>query len=194
MLAIRGPSGKTCSSATETTTAASGQRAFKTKSAAEKWSREYVDAERRSRLREFLLGSDAPEVLPDATPVAELFLEWLASDAHPDSVGGLARSTWDGYRSLASRHIIGNPIERRVKKTAEILEVQPAIKPLAGATQLVISLSSSLGPRTSSSAGYRRCARLVWVPRSRRRCGRSSRPLCLGQWRTIRGRCRQIGA
>jgi hypothetical protein len=50
-------------------------KSFKTKSAAEKWSREYVDAERRSRLGDFLLGSDAPEVPPDATPVAELILE-----------------------------------------------------------------------------------------------------------------------
>ena len=105
-------------------------KSFKTKTAAETWSREYINAERRNRLREFLLGSDAPEVVPDATPVSELILEWLASDAHPDSVGGLARSTWDSYRSLASRHIIGNPIERHMKKTGEIIEVEPAIKPL----------------------------------------------------------------
>jgi integrase len=105
-------------------------KSFKTKTAAERWSREYSEAERRNRLREFLLGSDAPEVLPDATPVGELILEWLASDAHPDSVGGLARSTWDSYRSLASRHIIGNPIERHLRKTGEIVEVEPAIKPL----------------------------------------------------------------
>src|SRR5579859_7506399 len=76
-------------------------KSFKTKIAAETWSREYVDAERRNRLREFLLGSDAPEVQPDATPLGEIILEWLASDAHPDSIGGLARSTWDSYRSLA---------------------------------------------------------------------------------------------
>ena len=105
-------------------------KSFKTRAAAEGWSREYTDAERRNRLREFLLGSDAAEVLPDATPVGELILDWLASDAHPDSVGGLARSTWDSYRSLASRHIIGNPIERHMKKTGEIIEVEPAIKPL----------------------------------------------------------------
>ena len=95
-----------------------------------KLGREYVEAERRNRLREFLLGSDAPEVLPDTTPVGELILEWLATDAHPDSVGGLARSTWDSYRSTASRHVIGNPIERHMKKTGEIVEVEPAIKPL----------------------------------------------------------------
>jgi integrase len=105
-------------------------RSFKTKTAAETWAREFVDAERRNRLREFLLGSDAPEVLPDITPVGELIRDWLATDAHPDSVGGLARSTWDSYRSLASRHIIGNPIERHMKKTGEILEIEPAIQPL----------------------------------------------------------------
>jgi hypothetical protein len=49
---------------------------------------------------------------------------------HPDSPGGLARSTWDSYRSVASRHVIGNPVERELKKTGEIVEVEPAIKPL----------------------------------------------------------------
>jgi integrase len=105
-------------------------KSFKTKTSADAWAREYVAAERRNRLREFLLGSDAPEVLPDITPVGELILEWLATDAHPDSVGGLARSTWNSYRSTASRHVIGNPIERDMKKTGEIVEVEPAIKPL----------------------------------------------------------------
>jgi hypothetical protein len=104
-------------------------KSFKTKSAAERWSREYVDAERRNRLREFLLGCDAPEVQPDSTPISELILDWLASDAHPDSTGGLARNSWDTYRSIASRHIIGNPIEQRMKKTGEIVQVESATKP-----------------------------------------------------------------
>ena len=124
-------------------------KSFKTKTAAETWSREYVDAKRRNRLREFLLGSDAPEVLPDATPVAELILDWLASDAHPDSVGGLARSTWDSYRSLASRHILGNPIERHMKKTGEMVEIAAAIKPLGrgAATRLATYPSLSSRPQ-----------------------------------------------
>ncbi len=105
-------------------------KSFKTRTSAETWAREYAEAERHNRLRAFLLGSDAPEVLPDATPIAELILDWLATDAHPDSVGGLARSTWDTYRSIASRHIIGNPIHRLMKKTGEIVEVEPAIAPL----------------------------------------------------------------
>ena len=104
-------------------------RSFKTRIAAETWSREYVTAERRNRLREFLLGSDAPEAHVEGTPLGELILDWLASDAHPDSVGGLAQSTWNSYRSLASRHIIGNPIEHQAK-TGERAEVAPAIKPL----------------------------------------------------------------
>ena len=102
-------------------------KSFKTRAAGDRWAKEYVEAERRSRLREFLFGSDAPEVLPDTAPVGELILEWLATDADPDSPGGLARSTWDSYRSTASRHIIGNPIERQMKRTGEIVEVEPAI-------------------------------------------------------------------
>jgi integrase len=105
-------------------------KSFRTKATAEKWWREYAEAARYNRLREFLLGSDAPEVQPDATPVGELILEWLTTDAHPDSPGGLAPSTWNSYRSLASRHIIGNPILRLMKKTGETVEVEPAIKPL----------------------------------------------------------------
>jgi integrase len=105
-------------------------KAFKTKTAAETWAKDYVHAERRNRLREFLLGSDAPEVRPDATPVADLVLDWLATDAHPDSPGGLASSTWDSYRSVASRHIIGNPVQRLMKKTGELVEVEPSVEPL----------------------------------------------------------------
>jgi hypothetical protein len=105
-------------------------KSFKTKIAAETWSREYTDAERRNRLREFLLGSDAPVVKPETTPIGELILDWLATDAHPDSVGGLARQSWNTYRSIASRHIIGNPNEQLMKKTGEIVEVEPPIKPL----------------------------------------------------------------
>jgi integrase len=103
-------------------------KSFKTKTAAETWGREYVDAERRNRLRDFLLGSDAPEARPDTTPIGELIGEWLATDAHPDSVGGLARNSWDTYRSIASRHIIGNPVEQHLTKTGETVEIEPAIK------------------------------------------------------------------
>jgi integrase len=105
-------------------------KSFKTRSAAESWTKEYIDADRHNLLRDFLLGSDAPEVRPDATPIAELILDWLASDAHPESAGGLARQTWDTYRSIASRHIIGNAVLRLMKKTNEMVEISPAIKPL----------------------------------------------------------------
>ena len=105
-------------------------KSFKTRTAAEAWAREFVAAERRNRLRDFLLGSDAPEVQPDVTPIGELILEWLATDAHPESIGGLARSTWDTYRSVASRHIMGNPVERFMKKTGGIVIVEAPIPPL----------------------------------------------------------------
>lgn len=104
-------------------------KSFATQGAAGEWSKAYVKAEQQERLREFLLGSDAA-AKGDTTPLSELIVDWLATDAHPDSPGGLARSTWDSYRSMASRHIIGNPTVREMKKTGEIVEVEPAIKPL----------------------------------------------------------------
>jgi hypothetical protein len=70
------------------------------------------------------------KVQPDVTPLAELIRDWLASDAHPDSPGGLAPSTWSSYRSHASRHIIGNPVIRVMKTVGETVEIEPAIKPL----------------------------------------------------------------
>jgi integrase len=105
-------------------------RSFRARTAAETWAREYVEAERRNRLRDFLLGSDAPEVRPDGTPLGELIRDWLATDAHPDSVGGLARNSWDTYRSIASRHIVGNAVEQHLRKSDEVVELAPAIKPL----------------------------------------------------------------
>lgn len=105
-------------------------RSFRTKAAAENWRREYINAERHNRLRDFLLGSDAPEVQPDSSPLGELITDWLATDAHPDSAGGVARATWNSYRSLASRHILGNPVMRELKKTGEWIEIQPRIPPL----------------------------------------------------------------
>ena len=88
-------------------------------------------------------------------------LDWLATDAHPDSPGGLARSTWDSYRSVASRHVIGNAVERELKKTGEIVEVEPAINRSASraGTPSGAYPRSSSRPRTSSSDGYRLCAR-----------------------------------
>src|SRR5579885_2273185 len=84
-------------------------RSFPTQRDAEDWIKAYVKAERQNRLREFLLGSDAPEVLPDDTPLAELIADYLATDAHPESEGGLAWQTYNSYLSTASRHILGHP-------------------------------------------------------------------------------------
>lgn len=105
-------------------------RSFRTKQLAQAWKKAYVEAERHSRLREFLLGTDAPEVQPDDTPLAELIAEWLVTDAHPELPNGMSPAGWGTYRSVASRHILGNPIERHLKKTDEVFEVQPAIPPL----------------------------------------------------------------
>jgi hypothetical protein len=46
-----------------------GARSSRTKAAAEKRWKEYAKAVRYNRLREFLLGTDAREVQPDATSV-----------------------------------------------------------------------------------------------------------------------------
>src|SRR5450755_3066975 len=59
-------------------------KSFKTKSDAGVWSKGYIKADRQGRLREFLLGPGAAAPKGDATPVAELILDWLATDAHPD--------------------------------------------------------------------------------------------------------------
>jgi hypothetical protein len=98
-------------------------RAFMTQRAANDWGRAYVEAERHSRLREFLLGSDTPEAGSDDTPLGELVLDWLARDGHPDNPGGLAPQTYHSYRSVASRHIFGNPT-RNAK--GEVLDPGPA--------------------------------------------------------------------
>lgn len=84
-------------------------RAFATQQDATAWKKAYVEAERHSRLREFLLGTDAPELRSDDTPLREVVLDWIARDAHPENLGGLAPQTYHSYRSIASRHIFGNP-------------------------------------------------------------------------------------
>jgi integrase len=105
-------------------------KSFVTRRDAEAWMRDYRGAERRSRLREFLEGTDAPVIQPDDSPLGQLLADWLANDAHPDAAGGLARSTWDSYRAIASRHLIGNPVQRLMKATGEVVEVKPAVPPL----------------------------------------------------------------
>ncbi len=44
--------------------------------------------------------------------------------------GRLATSTWKSYRSVASRHIIGDPIRRVMTRKGQIVVVEPAISPL----------------------------------------------------------------
>jgi len=125
-----GPRGKSWQLGYRNHEGKSRAKSFATQTEAVAWSKAYVKADRQDRLREFLLGPDAATAKTDTTPLAELMLDWLATDAHPDSPGGLASSTWDSYRSVASRHIIGNPVVRELKKTGEVIEVEAAIKPL----------------------------------------------------------------
>lgn len=89
-------------------------KSFPSAGEAASWLRDYVRAERRNLLRDFLLGSDvnaitnAPEI-----PLREVVLDWLANDADPDVEEGLARATFDTYRSTARKHILGDPVYNR---------------------------------------------------------------------------------
>jgi integrase len=94
---------------------------------ADAWAKGYAEAVRFDLLGEFLEANDAPRsrraVGPDdmvpreeQTPtvsdditLGEVVQRWLALDAHPDLEDGLAPATFDTHRSVASKHIIGNP-------------------------------------------------------------------------------------
>jgi integrase len=85
-------------------------RTFTSEAKRDKWVKRYEDAERENRLKEFLLGPD-PD--PGALTVEHLLLDWFAHDADPILSGGLARSTFDSLRAVASRHILGNLKDNR---------------------------------------------------------------------------------
>jgi integrase len=80
-------------------------RTFTSENRRDKWVERYEEAERENRLKEFLDGVDPT---PDTLTTEHLLVAWFAYDADPDLPGGLARSTFDAYRSMASRHILGN--------------------------------------------------------------------------------------
>lgn len=140
-------------------------KSFATKADAAAWSKAYVKADRHDRLGEFLLGPDAQALKADTAPLAELILDSLATDAHPESPGGLARSTWDSCRSVASRHIIGNPIKRELKKTGETIEVAPAVGQIgAGGGYAIgdlpaVQFETADVLSTASECATRRCGR-----------------------------------
>ena len=136
-------------------------KSFKTKTARKSGPRDYVDAERRNRLREFLLGSDAPEVQPDTTPVGELILDWLATDAHPDSPGGLARSTLGQLpldRLTPHHRQPGRATHEEDRRDRRGRAGDQAARPEGRLRHRPPTCSSTSRPQTSSSDGCRRCA------------------------------------
>ncbi len=79
-------------------------RAFTSERQRDRWIERYEDAERENRLKPFLEGVDPA---PGTLTVEELLIAWFAHDADPALPGGLARATFDSFRSVARRHILG---------------------------------------------------------------------------------------
>lgn len=78
---------------------------------AREWIAEYSAAERRGpeSLRRFLLDLDAQEASEaEGRTLGEIVELYFELDAHPDLEGGLAPSTYDGYRNVANCHILGH--------------------------------------------------------------------------------------
>jgi integrase len=77
------------------------------------WSNDYATAAVRGNesLRRFLLDLDAVEAHAAALerPLAEVVQLWFALHADPINEGGLAPSTFDNYRRMANKHILGGP-------------------------------------------------------------------------------------
>ncbi len=80
-------------------------RTFTSEQQRDKWVERYEEAEREKRLKEFLDGVDPAA---GTLTTEDLLVAWFAYDADPDLPGGLAPATFDLYRSMASRHILGN--------------------------------------------------------------------------------------
>ncbi len=78
---------------------------------AREWMGEYSAAERRGpdSLRRFLLDLDAVEANEsEGRTIGEIIELYFKLDAHPDLEGGLAPSTYDGYRNIANCHLLGH--------------------------------------------------------------------------------------
>lgn len=77
------------------------------------WSNDYATAAVRGNasLRRFLLDLDAVEAHAAALEpsLAEVVQLWFALHADPINEGGLAPSTFDNYRRMANKHILGGP-------------------------------------------------------------------------------------
>jgi integrase len=80
-------------------------RTFTSEKQRDKWADRYVEAERENRLKEFLDGADP---VPSTLTVEHLLVAWFALDADAALPGGLAPATFDSFRQVASRHILGN--------------------------------------------------------------------------------------
>lgn len=86
---------------------------FRSIKASNDWADAYEDATRYGRLREFLLGPDKlrdPRV--DMT-LGEMMADWLAIDADPLVDGGLGAATFESFKAIANKHIIGNELRDR---------------------------------------------------------------------------------
>jgi integrase len=89
-------------------------RAFTSEKRRDAWIARYEEAERENRLKAFLEGVDPA---PGTLTVEELLVAWFAHDADPALPGGLARATFDSFRSVARRHIIGITRDKHGKLT-----------------------------------------------------------------------------
>jgi hypothetical protein len=91
-------------------------RSFRSARLAREWMDDYSAAERRGpdTLRRFLLDLDAVEANhAEGRPIGEIIELYFKVDAHPDLEGGLAPSTYDGYRNCANCHLLGHVIHNK---------------------------------------------------------------------------------
>ena len=91
-------------------------RSFPSARLAREWTDEYSREERRGpdSLRRFLLDLDAAEAnQAEGRPIADVIELYFKVDAHPDLEGGLAPSTYDGYRNCADCHLLGHVMHNK---------------------------------------------------------------------------------
>jgi hypothetical protein len=88
-------------------------------SLARDWMRDYSAASQRGEdsLRRFLLDLDAREASEvDGRTLAEVVEMYFALDADPELEGGLAQSTFAGYKTCANCYILGLPIHNHKRE------------------------------------------------------------------------------
>jgi integrase len=134
-------------------------KSFPSAKAAKTWMDGYVEAERFGpfSLRAFLLDEAAREAAgpTGGRNLAEIVLMWLAMDATTSSESGLAEATYHRYKSIASRHILGN------KTTTAKGEELPALPYAVDVAALPIeAFNEPMAPRA-----YREAMRRAKVPK-----------------------------